>query len=410
MQLIWSHDIWDTCRSSSSISNDYISLVSFFVEFVTQLNYVPQIYTRMRILAATTQVCMVAYVMDSYCINRGTLLDNQDLSALENPSEHTVHCMVDVDHCREGGYEVLRDAISPSSTYCRAYRLDDVGNSLFIEYARSVGSCSTCSSGGTVSKGLKVTIKGEAPTTGELPILSVTEILPESTGCGTNLTVPSDDTVTCSSGKYIPYMRAHGTLMIVGWGFLLPSGVIMANLGKHIKNAFWFQFHRANQVVGLCVAFAGWVLALHEFDVFSAGTSNISFVHGTIGIVVMTIGLLQPVNAFFRPHKEAGHPKSAARTYWEYLHKGFGYSAVVLAIAQIAIGISILSKPNDILGFQIGYACVWFLLISLIVVLVVQKKKTGGRSGSGTDTSIDDKISATADSEGGVEVPTHRSA
>ena len=123
--------------------------------------------------------------MDTYCINRGTLLDNQDLSTLQYPNEHvrifsrqeervkrvsityatmkmdvstiilhtlffqqTVHCLVDVDQCREGGFEVLRDPTGNDDTYCRAYRMDDVGNSLFVEHARSVGSCSTCSQDG----------------------------------------------------------------------------------------------------------------------------------------------------------------------------------------------------------------------------------------------------------------------
>ena len=198
--------------------------------------------------------------------------------------------------------------------------MDDVGNSLFVQHARSVGSCDTCSRNGTIVKGLRVTVKGTVDSSDDtIPLLMVTEILPDSSGCGGNLTIPSDDIVSCSSGKYINTIRAHGTLMILGWGFLLPSGVIMANLAKHMKNAFWFKYHRANQVLGLCVAFVGWVLALHEFDVFSSGTKNVPFFHGTLGIVIMSIGLLQPVYAFFRPHKHDGQPKSKSRYYWEIL-------------------------------------------------------------------------------------------
>ena len=139
----------------------------------------------MRVLSATTNaVCMVAYVMDSYCINRGSLLDNQELSTLEHPQEHTVHCLVDVDQCREGGFEVLRDPIdSSTNTHCRAYRMDDVGNDLFVEYARSMGSCSTCSSTGSVVKGLRVTIKGSVDDVSDtLPLLQVSEILSDSVG------------------------------------------------------------------------------------------------------------------------------------------------------------------------------------------------------------------------------------
>ena len=270
---------------------------------------------------------------------------------------------------------MLRDPTGDDDTYCRAYRMDDFGNSLFVQHARSVGSCETCSTNGTIVKGLRVTVKGTVESSDDtVPLLMVTEILPDSSGCGGNLTIPSDDIVSCSSGKYINTIRAHGTLMILGWGFLLPSGVIMANLAKHMKNAFWFKYHRANQVLGLCVAFVGWVLALHEFDVFNAGSKNVPFFHGTLGIVIMSIGLLQPVNAFFRPHKHDGQPKSKSRYYWEILHKSCGYLAIVLAVIQILLGISLVSKPNDMVGFQIGYGMIWLVLILLAVGLVIHKR------------------------------------
>ena len=251
--------------------------------------------------------------------------------------------------------------------------MDDVGNSLFVEHARFFGTCSTCAANGTIAKGLRVTVKGTVESNDEnIPLLQVTEILPASAGCGGNLTIP--DVVSCSSGKYIKTVRAHGTLMMLGWGFLLPSGVIMANLAKHIKGAFWFKYHRANQVLGLCVAFVGWILALLEFDVFSAGTKNVSFLHGTLGIFIMSIGLLQPINAFFRPHKHDDQPKSKSRYCWEILHKSFGYVAIVLSVGQIALGISLVSKPNDVVGFQIGYGMIWFILIALALGLVFHKK------------------------------------
>lgn len=162
--------------------------------------------------------------------------------------------------------------------------------------------------------------------------------------------------------------------MMIGWGFLLPTGVIMAHFAKHYENAFWFKYHRANQIIGLCIAFAGWVIALHSFDVFSAGTSNVSYIHGTLGIIIMIIGILQPINAFLRPHYKPPLPKHWLRKYWEYLHKGCGFTALFLAIIQIAIGISLVSKPRDMLGFQIGYGCIWAIMITLVVFLIYDKK------------------------------------
>ena len=60
--------------------------------------------------------------------------------------------------------------------------------------------------------------------------------------------------------------------------------------------------------------------------------------HGAMGLIVMILGLLQPLNAFFRPHNQPGEEKSKHRQYWEYVHKGSGYFAIVLAVPTIFLG------------------------------------------------------------------------
>ena len=39
--------------------------------------------------------------------------------------------------------------------------------------------------------------------------------------------------------------------------------------------------------------------------------------HGSMGLVVMIIGLLQPINAYFRPHKDKNHPITKNRQLWQ---------------------------------------------------------------------------------------------
>lgn len=97
--------------------------------------------------------------------------------------------------------------------------------------------------------------------------------------------------------------RNHGALMFVSWGFLIPLGAITAKFYKH-RSPIWFHLHRVIQTLGLILALAGWVIALHELEPFGgdAVTTNVR-VHGIIGCTVMTIGLLQPLNAVVRPHK-----------------------------------------------------------------------------------------------------------
>ena len=47
-------------------------------------------------------------------------------------------------------------------------------------------------------------------------------------------------------------------MMVVAWGTLLPSGVVVARSFKNVgPKGIWFQVHRAVQVVGLTTALAG---------------------------------------------------------------------------------------------------------------------------------------------------------
>ena len=64
----------------------------------------------------------------------------------------------------------------------------------------------------------------------------------------------------------------------------------------------------------------------------------------------MVIGILQPFNAFFRPHATAaGEVKTTTRRLWEILHKGGGYTAIFLGILNIFGGAQLLPDllPTD---------------------------------------------------------------
>ena len=104
------------------------------------------------------EVCVVGYIMDTFCIERGTLLDNPSLTTLEHPDKHTVHCLVDVPRCYESGFEVLALPSKSDTIYCRALKLDAAGNSAALKLARDTGAagggCSTCKgTKGSLKKG-----------------------------------------------------------------------------------------------------------------------------------------------------------------------------------------------------------------------------------------------------------------
>ena len=121
----------------------------------------------------------------------------------------------------------------------------------------------------------------------------------------------------------------HAIIMFLSWGLLLPFGTaISAGLRDKLVAPKWYLAHRNMQVAGLLLAFIGVIMAL-------AGPTPASAygAHGWLGLVVMLLGLLQPVNGFLRPGK--GAPR---RKLWQLLHKGSGWLALLLAGITIILG------------------------------------------------------------------------
>eukprot|EP00961_Rhodomonas_salina_P024721 332919-Rhodomonas_salina.1 len=46
--------------------------------------------------AVGDEVCIVGYVMDTLCLNSGSLMDMPAVRSLEEPEKHTFRCLVDV--------------------------------------------------------------------------------------------------------------------------------------------------------------------------------------------------------------------------------------------------------------------------------------------------------------------------
>lgn len=120
------------------------------------------------------EVCVAGYIMDTFCIDRGTLLDRSSLTTLspEGPPGHSVHCLVDIGVCNSSPFEVLKEM--DDGSYGRAWRVDD--NDLLLNHARANGVCSTCSSdnsavNGNLVMGYRATIMGivQELADGEIP-------------------------------------------------------------------------------------------------------------------------------------------------------------------------------------------------------------------------------------------------
>ena len=365
--------------------------------------------------------------MDTFSIERGTLLDNPSVISLVNPELHSYHCLLDVDACIRSGYEVLIDPPRPPSSslslsssllsqqqhqqqqyYSRGIRLDDNGNKQILSMARSTGHhglCSTCTNTteGSPTRGFRATVNGTVTslggdhdgttsTTTTTPItIETVSIRESSVGCGDYVFVPpsyyyiggnttnGNDIDNDNNDSYRSKVLWHGSLMIVSWGWMLPSGVMVARLRDRLGgDDVWFKIHRILQLIGMLIALIGWIIALVNFNVFSSGSGK-AYTHGVMGVMVMTMGLMQPLNAFLRPHPTTTAAaaaatttttatKSLARVQWEIAHKGLGYIAILLAVATIILGTMLVPEPSDQHKFQLGYG---IGAVGALVILVV---------------------------------------
>ena len=123
----------------------------------------------------------------------------------------------------------------------------------------------------------------------------------------------------------------HGIFMFLGWGVCLQLGALVGRYCRH-KDPFWFKFHRAAQSIGLVLATVGVVLGFLSANTLAA--KHFTFAHSVLGLAIMLIGWIQPLNAWIRPH-----PGEKYREIWSFFHKNLGRMALMAALINIALGL-----------------------------------------------------------------------
>jgi len=169
----------------------------------------------------------------------------------------------------------------------------------------------------------------------------------------------------------------HLICMILCFGALLPWGVALANRTRGASGGAWFKLHRGFQTAGWCIQLIGFAMALWHSGSnggghFGSSPNEDAHGHMYIGLFVVILTTLQPVNAYFRPHPTPGQSKSIGRWIFELVHKGCGYIAVVLGIFNMSSGIRLLSNQSydDTVNFValvltalgvVPVACFWLI-------------------------------------------------
>ena len=148
-------------------------------------------------------ICREGIIMDNFCINRGTLLDNSRVRTLVGPELHSQHCLLDVGVCVRSGYSVLGDPDLPGGLHSVAAQFDADGNDMVFDFAArsgARGACRDCTGElDSVRSGFRASVVGVVESAGDAnsndplgraPSIKVTDVRRSSEGCS-NFSCPA---------------------------------------------------------------------------------------------------------------------------------------------------------------------------------------------------------------------------
>ncbi|WVZ67843.1 hypothetical protein U9M48_016871 [Paspalum notatum var. saurae] len=161
--------------------------------------------------------------------------------------------------------------------------------------------------------------------------------------------------VSSSAGGASGSKKLHGAMAALGWGVLMPLGVALARYFKR-HDPFWFYAHISVQGVGFVLGTAGVVAGFRLNDDVSGADT-----HQAIGITILVCGCLQVLAFLARPDKS-----SKFRRYWNWYHHNVGRAAVVCAIANVFIGLSIAHEATAASAFYGIFIALW-VIASLVL-------------------------------------------
>jgi len=132
----------------------------------------------------------------------------------------------------------------------------------------------------------------------------------------------------------------HGMFMAVGFGILLPMGVLLASFRNCLSsrwNINWFPLHLALNVTGVLCGVAGFVIAITQFYHEPSEASGLVRTHYNIGIALLVMCGFQVVGGVLHVIFQKLIPDT-----WRLSHQLVGIFGIhVLSVANIAIGMSL---------------------------------------------------------------------
>ena len=202
------------------------------------------------------------------------------------------------------------------------------------------------------------------------PVSSSDVALEHSTHGASSLDLTSTTTQISVEAGLSGTVKAHMWLMTIGWGFLLPLGVLLARMlkvdesnslptkndssvsgaitkgddledlksqnisNKPQKVAIWFQTHRAIQTLGFVLGVVGFALGFVENGGWDSEEEVVE-THRNLGIATAVLMVIQMTALLWRPAKD-----HKVRKPWSLWHVWVGRVIIVLIIANIYYGMT----------------------------------------------------------------------
>ncbi|CAD6195287.1 unnamed protein product [Caenorhabditis auriculariae] len=185
---------------------------------------------------------------------------------------------------------------------------------------------------------------------------------------------------------------AHGILMTFSWTVFISTGILFA---RHFREHWpetpimgikiWFHLHRTFNMIGIASMICGiviifiakeWTWIGPSFSRTSEENGTWSSIHALLGATSCILAISQPLNAMLRCH-----PGADQRFIFNYIHRGLGFTALMLALMTImiaAIHFESLNMTNIPLAVLVLFFIIFVLVLAGMEFLTVRRALENG--------------------------------
>ncbi|KAI8100936.1 hypothetical protein M9434_005320 [Picochlorum sp. BPE23] len=164
--------------------------------------------------------------------------------------------------------------------------------------------------------------------------------------------ISNDITVVQNEGAKV----AHQVLSAIGWGILVPLGVIGARAKNQLQAPKWYNAHRYIMAFGYLLGLVGFGLGF----AINKSWDTLYTVHRDLGVTITVLATVQVLALLWKPK-----PGTTLRKIWGPYHMWVGRCTTLLALANIYYGMFGMGEENvDTWAWAVYSAC-----LALIVIL-----------------------------------------